>query len=133
VEDSKIVPALLISYYHLPPHSKSCFVYCSLYPKGYGFNKDELILLWMAEDLLPPPKRGKTLEEVGYECFDDLASRLFFKQYSTYDDGSFVMHDLMHDLATSVAGEFFFRSEELGNVDETSTRTRHLSYERLSQ
>ncbi|KAJ1439981.1 P-loop containing nucleoside triphosphate hydrolase [Sesbania bispinosa] len=112
--DSKIIPALRISYYHLPPHLKRCFVYCSLFPKDYKFDKDELILLWMAEDLLEQPKQGKTLEEVGSECFDDLASRLIFKQFETDDVQYFVMHDLMHDLAISLGGDFYFRSEKLG-------------------
>ena len=70
----KIIPALRISYHYLPPHPKRCFVYCSLYPKDYEFQKNDLILLWMAEDLLKLPNRGKALE-VGYEYFDDLVSR----------------------------------------------------------
>ncbi|XP_057744203.1 putative disease resistance RPP13-like protein 1 [Arachis stenosperma] len=128
--DSKVVPALLISYYHLPAHLKRCFVYCSLYPKDHQFDKDELILLWMAEDLLRPPKRRETLEEVGCECFDDLASRLFFKQVEGNDQKYFVMHDLMHDLATFLAGEFYCRlSEELGEKEEMRILTRHLSYD----
>ncbi|QHO22404.1 putative disease resistance RPP13-like protein 1 [Arachis hypogaea] len=126
---SKIVPALLISYYHLPAHSKRCFVYCSLYPKHYKLDKDELILLWMAEDLLQSPRRGQTLEEVGCECFDGLVSRLFFKQVENDDEKYFVMHDLMHDLATFLAGDLYCRfSEELGEKEEMSILTRHLSY-----
>ncbi|KAL1329096.1 hypothetical protein AAHE18_12G016500 [Arachis hypogaea] len=129
VTDSKIVPALLISYYHLPAHLKRCFVYCSLYPKDYKFDEDELILLWMAEDLLRPPKRGETLEDVGYEYVDDLASRLFFKQVGNENEMYFVMHDLMHDLATFLAGKFYCRLSEIGEKEEMSFLTRHLSSE----
>ncbi|XP_052113654.1 putative disease resistance protein At3g14460 [Arachis duranensis] len=129
LENCKIVPALLLSYHHLPAHLKCCFVYCSLYPKDHKLDKDELILLWMAEDLLQPPRRGQTLEEVGYDCFDDLASRLFFKQVENDDEKYFVMHDLMHDLATFLAGDLYCRfSEELGEKEEMSILTRHLSY-----
>ncbi|XP_025631597.1 putative disease resistance RPP13-like protein 1 [Arachis hypogaea] len=123
--DSKIVPALLISYYHLPAHLKRCFVYCSLYPKDYKLDKDELILLWMAEDLLQPPRRGQTLEEVGCECFDGLVSRLFFKQVENEFEKYFVMHDLMHDLATFLAGDLYCR---FGEIEKMSILTRHLSY-----
>ncbi|KAJ1437065.1 Virus X resistance protein-like, coiled-coil domain [Sesbania bispinosa] len=130
VKDSKIIPALLISYYHLPPHLKRCFAYLSLYPKDYQFVKEQLILFWMAEDLLRPPKMGETLEEVGCECFDDLTSRLFLKQ--NIEDKSFVMHDLMHDLAIYVGGDFYFRSEELGKEEKIQTCTRHLSCGKLS-
>ncbi|MED6165451.1 hypothetical protein PIB30_099654, partial [Stylosanthes scabra] len=124
--DSKIIPALFISYSHLPAHLKRCFVYCSLYPKDHKFDKDELILMWMAEDLLRPPRRGETLEEVGCECFDDLASRLFFKQLQN-NEKYFVMHDLMHDLATFLAGEFYCRLlEEPCEKEEMRFLTRHL-------
>ncbi|QHO51972.1 putative disease resistance RPP13-like protein 1 [Arachis hypogaea] len=125
ITDSKIVPALLISYYHLPAHLKHCFVYCSLYPKDYKLDKDELILLWMAEDLLQPPRRGQTLEEVGCECFDGLVSRLFFKQVENDDEKYFVMHDLKHDLATFLAGDLCCR---FGEKEKMSILTRHLSY-----
>ncbi|MED6110078.1 hypothetical protein PIB30_039614 [Stylosanthes scabra] len=129
VTDSKIIQALFISYFHLPAYLKR-FVYCSLYPKGYQFNKDELILLWMAEDLLRPAKRGKTLVEVGRECFDELASKLFFKQLQD-NEGSFVMHDLLHDLAKFLAGDFYCCLEELAEEEEIRTMTRHLSYRSL--
>ncbi|XP_057740873.1 putative disease resistance protein At3g14460 [Arachis stenosperma] len=129
VENCKIVPALLLSYHHLPTHLKRCFVYCSLYPKDHKLDKDKLILLWIAEDLLQPP-RGQTLEEVGCKCFDDLASRLFFKQVDNDDEKYFVMHDLMHDLATFLAGDLYCRFSELGEKKERSILTRHLLFDR---
>ncbi|KAL4336520.1 putative disease resistance RPP13-like protein 1 [Arachis hypogaea] len=125
VEKSKIIPALLISYFHLSPYLKRCFVYCALFPKDYEFKKDELILLWKAEELLPPPKRGESLEEVGCECFDELTSRLFFTKIKDGDD-YFVMHDLLHDLAIFLAGDFYCNSDELGEEEEIRIQTRHL-------
>nr|XP_025664011.1 putative disease resistance RPP13-like protein 1 [Arachis hypogaea] len=119
------IPALLISYFHLSPHLKRCFVYCALFPKDYPFKKDELILLWMAEHLLPPPKRGKSLEEVGCECFDKLTSRLFFTKTKGFDH-FFGMHDLLHDLAIFLAGDFYCNSEELDKEEEIKIQTRHL-------
>ncbi|XP_025657420.1 putative disease resistance RPP13-like protein 1 [Arachis hypogaea] len=127
-EESDILPALRISYYHLPSYLKRCFVYCSLYPKDYEFDRDELMLLWMAEGFLQQPRSGSILEEVGYEYFNDLASRSFFQHSNDGYENSFVMHDLMHDLATFYGGKFYFRTIELKNVLKHDTKTRHLSY-----
>ncbi|KAL1331835.1 putative disease resistance RPP13-like protein 1 isoform X3 [Arachis ipaensis] len=134
--DSKInvVPALKISYYFLPSYLKECFVYCSLYPKDYEFSKDELILLWMAENFLQPVGK-KTMEEVGGEYFDELIARSFFQPHHTRQKTifvpphkTFVMHDLVHDLAMIFAGEFYFRAEEFQNASEVDIKTRRLSH-----
>ncbi|GAU23572.1 hypothetical protein TSUD_385580 [Trifolium subterraneum] len=126
--ESKIIPALRISYQYLPPSLKRCFVYCSLFPKDHEFEREELILLWMAEGLLQPPKNGKTLEEVGYEYFNDLVSRSFF-QCSRSENRCYVMHDLVHDLAMFIGGEFYIRDEGLGRETKViGAKTRHLSF-----
>ncbi|MED6199480.1 hypothetical protein PIB30_076293 [Stylosanthes scabra] len=106
----KVVPALRISYYYLPSCLKKCFVYCSLFPKDYEFDKGDLILLRMAENFLQPVEK-KTPEEVGDEYFDELVARSFFQPHSTREK-IFVMHDLVHDLAMIFAREFCSRAEE---------------------
>ncbi|XP_025635557.1 putative disease resistance RPP13-like protein 1 [Arachis hypogaea] len=128
-DESSILPALRISYYYLPSYLKRCFVYCSLYPKDYEFIREELVPLWMAEGLLQQPKSDSTLEEVGYKYFTDLASRSFF-QHSNSGENSFVMHDLMHDLAIFCGGKFFSRTFELKNAAKHDAYPRHLSYSR---
>ncbi|XP_020972231.1 putative disease resistance protein At3g14460 isoform X1 [Arachis ipaensis] len=130
-DESRIVAALRVSYHYLPSNLKRCFVYCSLYPQDYQFDKDELILLWMAEGLLQTMEKN-TLENIGCAYFDELVARSFFQLYSA-DAGLFVMHDLMHDLATlatSFAAKFFFRVDKFGNPHMADSKTRHLSYNR---
>ncbi|EOY17585.1 LRR and NB-ARC domains-containing disease resistance protein, putative isoform 2 [Theobroma cacao] len=126
-DESDILPALRLSYHYLPSYLKPCFAFCSLFPKDYLFQKEKLVLLWMGEGLLDNFKeKGRTLEEVGDDCFDELASRSFF-QRSSGSGTHFVMHDLMHDLAEFVSGKFFARLEDDGSC-EINRRTRHFSY-----
>ncbi|XP_048420624.1 putative disease resistance protein At3g14460 [Pyrus x bretschneideri] len=124
-----ILPALWLSYRYLSPELKRCFAYCSIFPKDYKFNKSELILLWMAEDLLLPQKKTM-LEDVGKKYFDDLLSRSFFQHSSSND--CFIMHDLMHDLATYVCGEFCIRLEDHDFSLDVVSKGRHFSYMQYS-
>ncbi|KHN20833.1 Putative disease resistance RPP13-like protein 1 [Glycine soja] len=119
LKDSDIVPALALSYHHLPLHLKTCFAYCALFPKDYEFDRECLIQLWMAENFLNCHQGSKSPEEVGQLYFNDLLSRSFFQQ--------FVMHDLLNDLAKYVCGDIYFR---LGVDREKSTQktTRHFSF-----
>ena len=125
-ENNSILPALRLSYHYLPPHLKRCFAYCSILPKDYEFKKEELVLLWMAEDLLQQFEGNGRMEKIGEQYFDDLVSRSLF-QKSSNNQSCFVMHDLVNDLAIFITGEFCFKLE----IDEScviTRRTRHLSY-----
>ncbi|KAJ4709306.1 Disease resistance protein [Melia azedarach] len=79
-EGNDIMRALKVSYYYLPAHLKRCFAYSSLFPKDYEFNEQEIVLLWMAEGLLPLDVNGKRMEESGNDYFKELQSRSFFQQ-----------------------------------------------------
>ncbi|TYI58745.1 hypothetical protein E1A91_D11G382500v1 [Gossypium mustelinum] len=124
-EQCGIIPALRLSYHHLPSYLKRCFAYCSILPKDYEFEEEEIILLWRAEGLLQQ-KAMPQIKDLGNQYFQDLVSRSFF-QTSSEDKSRFVMHDLINDLAQVVAGEICSKLE--GDKKwKFSNRTRHSSY-----
>ncbi|RVX00424.1 putative disease resistance protein RGA1 [Vitis vinifera] len=102
--DNPIIPALRLSYIHLPSHLKRCFAYCAIFPQDYEFMKEELIPLWMAEGLIQQSKDNRRKEDLGDKYFCELLSRSFF-QSSSSKESLFVMHDLVNDLAKFVAGD----------------------------
>ncbi|KAD6452974.1 hypothetical protein E3N88_07679 [Mikania micrantha] len=128
-----ILPALRLSYHELSAPLKQVFAYCSLFPKDFLFDKEELVLLWMAEGFLHQFSQNHSTEEkLGGEYFDELLSRSFF-QYAPNNESLFVMHDLMNDLATHVAGEFFVRLDIEANKDTTEEmleKYHHMSFVR---
>ena len=123
----KVLPALLLSYHYLPAPLKRCFAYCSIFPKNSSLDKKMVVLLWMAEDLVHQSKREKTVEEVGEEYFDELVSRSLIRRQMVNGKESFMMHDLINELATTVSSAFCIRLEDpkpCGSLE----RARHLSY-----
>ncbi|XP_027174727.1 putative disease resistance RPP13-like protein 1 [Coffea eugenioides] len=120
-----ILPALRLSYIHMHSHLKRCFAYCALFHKDYKFKKEELILLWMANDLLEHPGNNKRIEDVGDEYFCELRQRAFFQKSS---DDSFYMHDLINDLANSVSGKYYVRLEDHHQQQSLVNKVRHFSY-----
>nr|XP_028955167.1 putative disease resistance RPP13-like protein 1 isoform X1 [Malus domestica]XP_028955168.1 putative disease resistance RPP13-like protein 1 isoform X1 [Malus domestica]XP_028955169.1 putative disease resistance RPP13-like protein 1 isoform X1 [Malus domestica]XP_028955170.1 putative disease resistance RPP13-like protein 1 isoform X1 [Malus domestica]XP_028955171.1 putative disease resistance RPP13-like protein 1 isoform X1 [Malus domestica]XP_028955172.1 putative disease resistance RPP13-l len=125
---NSLLPSLRLSYHYLPAYLKRCFAYCSIFPKDYEFEKENAILLWVAEGLIPQLESKKAMEEVGERYFNELLSRSLF-QRPRLDKPSFTMHDLINDLAMFVSGEFCFRLDQK-NSHEVSKKVRHLSYMR---
>ncbi|KAK3194408.1 hypothetical protein Dsin_025718 [Dipteronia sinensis] len=121
-----ILPSLKLSYQHLPSHLKLCFTYCSLFPKGYVFNKDKLVRLWMAEGFIHPEGR-MPMELLGQSYFDTLFKRSFFQYANGHQQNpsEYIMHDLIHDLAQSISvgGHLRVQDAEMNNTK----KTRHLS------
>ncbi|KAL5548766.1 hypothetical protein UlMin_003997 [Ulmus minor] len=128
-----IVPALWLSYHFLPPVLKRCFVYCSIFPKDYEFEEsdmEKITWLWMAEGLLTP-EDGEIMEDVGEAYLQALISRSFFQQSSRKKSGM-VMHDLVHDLAMFISGEFCFSCGDSNDLSNLGTKSCHLSYRKGS-
>ncbi|KAJ9184777.1 hypothetical protein P3X46_004468 [Hevea brasiliensis] len=104
-KEDDILPALRLSYEHLPSYLKRCFVYCSIFPKDYEFTELQLVYLWMANGLIESSNENQELEDVGMRHFKELCSRCFFEDFSEGARGivNCKMHDLMHDLALSIS------------------------------
>ncbi|XWS65019.1 hypothetical protein CRYUN_Cryun05aG0054700 [Craigia yunnanensis] len=103
-KEKSIFPALKLSYDEMPPHLKQCFALFSFYPKDYVFCDGMLIQFWMAHGLLQPSNENEDLEDIGRRFLNDLSSRSFFQDFDKeYFFNSFKMHDLLHDLAITVA------------------------------
>ncbi|KAL2936600.1 putative disease resistance protein RGA3 [Bienertia sinuspersici] len=106
--EDRIMPTLMFSYHHLTPELKSCFSFCSLFPKDYVIKKKLLISLWLAQGFLVTSDKDISMEDVGEACFTILLNRCFFQDIKLDKQGgvfSCKMHDLIHDLAQKVAGK----------------------------
>ncbi|XP_031264014.1 putative disease resistance RPP13-like protein 1 [Pistacia vera] len=127
-KENGILSILRLSYHHLPSHLKRCFAYCAIFPKDYEFMDEELILSWMAEDLIQQSK-NKHLEDSGRQYFRDLLSRSIF-QWSSINGSKSIMHNLANDLAQWISGETSFRLEGEFSIMSMKRldRIRHSSY-----
>ncbi|XP_062173801.1 putative disease resistance RPP13-like protein 1 [Alnus glutinosa] len=128
ITHTDILPALILSYKYLSPPIRRCFAYCSIFPKDYAFQKDELVLLWMAEGFLPQPQ-NKIMEEEGDDYFLALVSRSLFQQSKSnkYDDDKYVMHDLVSDLTKFISKEYTLCHKD-DYSREILSKTCHFSF-----
>ncbi|WVZ53962.1 hypothetical protein U9M48_004844 [Paspalum notatum var. saurae] len=102
VDSDDIMPALMLSYNHLPYHLQRLFSYCALFPKGYKFNKEQLVHIWVALGFITDER--KRPEDTASDYFDDLVDRSFFEKIEEpQEDVYYLMHDLINDLAQSVS------------------------------
>jgi len=97
---------LMLSYFHLSSHLKQCFTICSLFPKGHKIDKEQLIDLWIAHDMIITPESEPGvdyLDYIGHKCFNSLVQMSFLQVENEFDGRvTCSMHDLVHDLARSI-------------------------------
>ncbi|KAF2319464.1 hypothetical protein GH714_016084 [Hevea brasiliensis] len=99
-----------------------------LYPKDYKINIPCLVRFWMAQGFIKSSNSKQSLQDIGLKYFKDHSWRFFFQEVEEDALGNLCsckMHDLMHDLATQVAGdEIILLNSDAKRVEKN---TRHLS------
>ncbi|XXG73193.1 hypothetical protein AAC387_Pa07g2153 [Persea americana] len=120
---------LLHSFNDLPYYLRPCFLYCSIFPEDYVIRRKKLIRLWIAEGFVEE-RRGLTLEEVADAYLKELICRNML-QVIEMDDYrrslSYRMHDLLRELALSIAAE-----ENFCMIYDSQETTRDSKARRLS-
>lgn len=101
---------LYLSFIYLPTYLKSCFLYCSLFPEDYLFQRKKLVRLWVAEGFIE--ERGEsTLEEVAEGYLAELVRRNMLQLVERNSFGrmkKFRMHDLLRELAVDLCHRHCF-------------------------
>ncbi|KAJ3684625.1 hypothetical protein LUZ61_013789 [Rhynchospora tenuis] len=126
IVENEILPSLMFSYINLPSHLKQCFTYCALFPKNEKIWISHLIQLWIAEGFIQSSDNRAELKDVGMVFVEELLSRSLF-QYVGETMSCIKIHDLIHDMASYVAGE------ECSTIDTDriitiGENTRYLSF-----
>ena len=131
-EENNILSTLKLSYDHLPSYLRQCFAYCRLFPKDYEIDVETLIDLWAALGFIKLSNPKQRVKDVSREYFMLLLWRSFFQDVREDFRGNIwcKMHDLMHDLAISVAGtECTVLHSTKENIGEN---VRHVSFNLLN-
>ncbi|RWR79715.1 putative disease resistance protein RGA1 [Cinnamomum micranthum f. kanehirae] len=130
-ERNDILPALRLSYHHLPAHLKRCFAYCGcIINEGWlgMVTGDELIMKWMALGFIQPKgSTSKQMEDIGREYLFDLVSRSLLNCPDIHESSYYTMHDLTRDLARSVLGADFWKIGDEKSHGNNGEKARYMS------
>uniref|UniRef100_A0A8R7P5Y2 AAA+ ATPase domain-containing protein n=2 Tax=Triticum urartu TaxID=4572 RepID=A0A8R7P5Y2_TRIUA len=108
---------LLLSYWDLPHHLKTCLLYLCIYPEDYKIECRELKWKWMGEGFLD--RRWGRLDEVAENCINELVNRNMIQPTDIDDDGTVKycrVHDMVLDLIISLSDEENFATVLNGRV-----------------
>ncbi|RDX72819.1 Disease resistance protein RGA2, partial [Mucuna pruriens] len=127
-DENSIISVLRLSYLNLPIKLRQCFAYCAIFPKDHIIERQYLIELWMANGFISS-NEILDVEDVGDDVWNELYLRSFFQDIETDEFGKvthFKMHDLVHDLAQSIAEDVCCVTED-NDVTASARRIHHLS------
>ncbi|KAA8535362.1 hypothetical protein F0562_030365 [Nyssa sinensis] len=127
-DPKQYMDTLALSYNHLPPHLKSCFLFMGAFPEDFEIPVRKLIWLWIAEGFIGQT-RQKSLEDVAQEYLMDLIDRslVLVAKKSAGVIKACRVHDMLRDLCLRKAKEENFlrniyRNEQLSSFFPSSPR-----------
>lgn len=130
-DPSQYMGTLALSYNHLPPHLRWCFLFVGVFPEDYEIPVTKLIWLWIAQGFVHDQGGSRILEDVAKDFMMDLIKRSLLMIAKKRADGQIKacrIHDLLRDLCLRKAEEETFSSEvyryALVLEDPTSPTTR---------
>ncbi|KAF8667526.1 hypothetical protein HU200_052722 [Digitaria exilis] len=103
---------LLLSYYDLPHHLKTCLLYLSMFPEDTRIGRDDLIWRWIDEGFIAEA-RGQTVDQVALSYFNELINRSLIQPVEILFDGQVEecrVHDMVLELIVSLSAEENFAS-----------------------
>ena len=122
---------LLLSYYDLPPHLKTCLLYLSIFPEDYKINKDRLIWRWVAEGFVQQDQQqvagDQSFLEIGESYFNEVLNSSLIQPANIIDDldgtpRSCRVHDIVLDLIISLSVEECFVTTALDDGMKSNVR-----------
>ncbi|XP_066335204.1 disease resistance protein RGA5-like [Miscanthus floridulus] len=132
----KMKRILLLSYFDLPHHIKSCLLYLSVFPEDSLIDCQQLILLWVAEGLIPGQDR-ESMEQLGRSYLNELINRSLVQPTKVGEHGATVkqcrVHDVILEFIVSKAVEDNFVTIWNGNgfsKNSSSNKIRRLSIQK---
>ncbi|CAD6254241.1 unnamed protein product [Miscanthus lutarioriparius] len=132
----KMKRILLLSYVDLPHHLKSCLLYLSVFPEDSLIDCQQLILLWVAEGLIPGQDR-ESMEQLGRSYLNELINRSLVQPTNVEVDSTTVkqcrVHDVILEFIVSKAVEDNFVTIWNGNgfsKNYSSNKIRRLSIQK---
>ncbi|XP_076911375.1 putative late blight resistance protein homolog R1B-16 [Bidens hawaiensis] len=106
-DPSQYMDSLALSYNHLPPHLRPCFLYLGAFPEDYEIFVTKLIWLWIAQGFIDQTG-SRILEDVAEDILMDLIKRSLVMTPTMRSDGQVKtcrVHDILHDFCLRKAKE----------------------------
>ncbi|CAL4958164.1 unnamed protein product [Urochloa decumbens] len=99
---------LYLSYRHLPPQLKQCFLWCALLPPYFVIQRDAVAYWWVAEGFVKKEYKYP-IHEIAEEYYHELIRRNLLQPRPEFvDKGESTMHDLLRSL-----GQYLTRDHSL--------------------